>query len=229
MIWTPMETSWYWMSWPKIGKSCHKDWVYTPWDSLAPLGACRLEMHSVRIVLTHSAQISSHDMSEWVQSRPVHAWSSLRVPRRGLGKGWKDPNSMPFFIGISTVKCCQPLVFALECVPCLTWCCMPMADWFFFRHDVLMASVRNEVESMGSRSSSGGAAGSNDQDADERSDLQKALDFVQKELGTLYSIYCWRKCQPMDRGFPILRPRWYASRMNVCLTWVWTNLDLIRA
>ena len=46
--------------------------VYT-WDSLAPLGACRLEMHSVRIVLTHSAQISSHDMSEWVQSRPVHA------------------------------------------------------------------------------------------------------------------------------------------------------------
>ena len=81
-----------------------------------------------------------------------------------------------------------------------------------------MASVRNEVESMGSRSSSGGAAGSNHQDADERSDLQKALDFVQKELGTLYSIYCWRKCQPMDRGFPILRPRWYASRMNVCLT-----------
>ena len=34
-----------------------------------------------------------------------------------LGKGWKDPNSAPFFVGIETIKRCEPLVWTVECAP----------------------------------------------------------------------------------------------------------------
>lgn len=36
--------------------------------------------------------------------------------RRGQGKGWKDPNAAPFFVGVHTIKQTEPFVFGLECV-----------------------------------------------------------------------------------------------------------------
>ena len=39
-------------------------------------------------------------------------------------------------------------------------------------------------------------------------DLDKALDFMKKELGELYSVI------PLNLGIPMLRPRWYATSLR---------------
>ena len=44
-----------------------------------------------------------------------HAMSFHLELRRGLGKGWEDPNAAPFFVGIETIQRVQPMVFVLEC------------------------------------------------------------------------------------------------------------------
>lgn len=49
-----------------------------------------------------------------------------------------------------------------------------------------------------------------------QNDLDKAMEYVKTELGELYSIALFRKVSPINSGFPILRPRWYA-------TWLFTQ------
>jgi C-5 cytosine-specific DNA methylase len=46
-----------------------------------------------------------------VMGFPCTPWS-----QRGSGRGFEDPNSKPFFIGMSTVKVLKPKVFVWECV-----------------------------------------------------------------------------------------------------------------
>ena len=78
---------------------------------------------------------------------------------------------------------------------------------------------------MSQRSSSTAASSAQ---CDEKSDLEKALAYIEKEIGSLYCIYCFRKCQPLDHGFPIHRPRWYASRRNMryLFTFAWLSGQL---
>lgn len=49
------------------------------------------------------------------QSRFIHELFVVDL-RRGLGKGWKDENAAPFFVGIQTIRHSEPVVFGLECV-----------------------------------------------------------------------------------------------------------------
>lgn len=60
---------------------------------------------------------------------------------------------------------------------------------------------------MSQRSSGDGAA-------DGVSDLEKALQYIEKQLGTLYFISIFRTHTPVQQGFPVLRPRWYASSLK---------------
>ena len=75
----------------------------------------------------------------------------------------------------------------------------------------------SEVESMNNRKSSNndvtedGMAAATDEGV--KNDLEKALAYVEAELGDLYSIAIFRKQIPTSHGFPILRPRWYAPRL----------------
>ena len=70
----------------------------------------------------------------------------------------------------------------------------------------------NKVESMMNRKSGENQADSTS--TDPQNDLDSALKFVQSELGDLYSIAVFRKHNPTSLGFPILRPRWYATCLH---------------
>ena len=69
--------------------------------------------------------------------------------------------------------------------------------------------IQTKVEGMTNRSSTAGQICSND---DGRNDLEKALDYIRSELGECYDMSVLRNQSPVNYGFPMLRPRWYAAR-----------------
>ena len=54
------------------------------------------------------------------------------------------------------------------------------------------------------------------EDQGEDNDLQKALNYMEKELNELYVLVVFRNHTPLSQGFPVLRPRWYVSSRNLC-------------
>ena len=85
-----------------LGRQFLETLEFTCLDFHAPLGVCDFDSHMTRSVHVRLKNCVNH--------------SSVVDPRRGLGKGWKDENAAPFFVGIQTIRHTEPVVFGLECV-----------------------------------------------------------------------------------------------------------------
>jgi len=65
---------------------------------------------------------------------------------------------------------------------------------------------------MTNRKSSASAWGVSETSASStQNDLEKVIEILRSKLGSLYAIHVFRKCSPMQHGFPVLRPRWYVA------------------
>ena len=47
-----------------------------------------------------------------------------------------------------------------------------------------------------------------------KNDLEKALQYIDKQVSDLYLISIFRNQSPVAHGYPMMRPRWYASRLT---------------
>ena len=70
---------------------------------------------------------------------------------------------------------------------------------------LLCSAAQSKVEGMTNRSS-----GDPTQEDDQaKNDLEKAVDYIRKQLQDSYEIGILRNQTPVTHGFPMMRPRWY--------------------
>lgn len=151
------------------------------------------------------------------QSRFIHELFVVDL-RRGLGKGWmkmllrslseyKQYDILSRWFSAWNVLLGSSMCMLAYCRVCsLTLCSFTFVE------------MRSEVESMNNRKSTNQDASAETamepvSDEAAQNDLDKALAYVEDQLGDLYSIAVFRKQIPTSHGFPILRPRWYAPRL----------------
>ena len=70
-------------------------------------------------------------------------------------------------------------------------------------------TAQAQVEGMTNRSSGHAAEPGNP-----KNDLDKALEYINQKLENSYLIFILRNQTPLSHGYPMMRPRWYVSRLR---------------